>query len=81
MTEMPLPAVEILSPTQDDQEVVTNIQNLLEAGVESCWLVQPATETVTIYRSGETPRTFSTGTFTDSATGSEADIADTFPDE
>jgi Uma2 family endonuclease len=54
---------------------------LLEAGVESCWLVQPATETVTIYRSGETPRTFSTGTFTDSATGSEADIADTFPDE
>jgi len=81
MTEMPLLAVEILSPTQGVQEVVTNIQNLLEAGVESCWLVQPATETVTIYRSGEKPRTFSTGTFTDPATGIEADIADIFPDE
>jgi Uma2 family endonuclease len=81
MTEMPLLAVEILSPTQGVQEVVTQIQNLLEAGVESCWLVQPATETVTIYRSGEKPRTFSTGTFTDPATGIEADIADIFPDE
>jgi Uma2 family endonuclease len=81
MSEMPLTAVEILSPTQSTQEVVDKIMDLLAAGVESCWLVQPAMETVTIYTSGEKPKTFSTGTFTDPATGIEAAIPDIFPED
>jgi hypothetical protein len=38
---------------------VNKIHGLLGAGVRSCWLVQPAMQTVTRYTDGAKPRTFS----------------------
>ncbi len=78
MTEPPLLAVEILSPSQSTQDVVDKINDMLDAGVQSCWLVQPATETVSIFMSGEKPATVSTGTITDPATDIEVEIDEIF---
>ena len=78
MTEPPLLAVEIVSPTQSTQDVVDKITDMLDAGVQSCWLVQPAMETVTIYTPHEKPATVSTGTITDPATDIEAEIDEIF---
>ncbi len=79
MTEPPLVAVEIVSPTQPTQEVVDKIQGMLQAGVRSCWLVQPAMQTISIYTAGAPPRTFSEGTLTDpAAEGIAVDVAAVF---
>lgn len=39
--EMPLLIVEILSPTQNTQELIDKFQIYFKAGVSSCWLVMP----------------------------------------
>jgi Uma2 family endonuclease len=78
MEEPPLLAVEIVSPSQSTQEVVDKITDMLDAGVQSCWLVQPAMETITIYTEGDKPQTFSTGTVTDPATEIEVDLSEIF---
>ena len=67
MTEPPLVAVEIVSPTQPTQDVVDKIRQMLAAGVRSCWLVQPATQTITVYHDAARPTTFSEGVVTDAA--------------
>jgi Uma2 family endonuclease len=78
MTEPPLLAVEIVSPSQSTQDVVDKITDMLEAGVESCWLVQPAMETVTIFTPGAKPNTVTSGTLTDPATEIEVEIDEIF---
>lgn len=78
MTEPPLLAVEIVSPTQSTQDVVDKINDMLDAGVESCWLVQPAMETVTIYTADAKPHTVSDGTVDDPATDIVVEISAIF---
>jgi Uma2 family endonuclease len=78
MSEPPLLAVEIVSPSQSTQDVVDRITDMLDAGVQSCWLVQPAMQTVTIYTPGARPTTVSSGTVTDPATDIAVDVADIF---
>ncbi len=78
MTEPPLLAVEIVSPTQSTQDVVDKINDMLDAGVESCWLVQPAMETVTIYTADAKPHTVSSGTVEDPATDIAVEISAIF---
>jgi hypothetical protein len=58
--------------------VVDKITDMLEAGVESCWLVQPAMETVTIFTPGAKPNTVTSGTLTDPATEIEVEIDEIF---
>lgn len=78
MTEPPLLAVEILSPTQGQQDVMDRINDMLEAKVESCWLVQPVTETITLFTGDEKPTTVSAGTLRDPVTEIEVDVSDLF---
>ena len=59
MKELPLLAIEILSPTQIIQELIDKIEIYLIAGVQSCWLVIPATCAVTIYYELEQPINYS----------------------
>jgi len=80
MEDPPLLAVEIVSPSQSTQEVVDKITDMLDAGVRSCWLVQPAMETITIYTEDDKPQTFSTGTVTDPATEIEVNLSEIFDD-
>jgi len=58
MTEMPLLIIEILSPSQGVQEILDKFKICFEAGIKSCWLVIPVTESVTVYSSMENAETF-----------------------
>ncbi|MFN8486520.1 MAG: Uma2 family endonuclease [Caldilineaceae bacterium] len=59
MTEMPLLAVEILSPKQGTYDILEKFKVYFELGVKSCWLVDPAINTITVYTSNEQWQTFS----------------------
>ena len=78
VTEPPLVAVEIASPTQSTQALVDKIQGLIEAGVRSCWLVQSTLRTLTVFGEEMQLNTFSEGTVTDPATGIEIALKDVF---
>jgi Uma2 family endonuclease len=49
MTEMPLVAIEIVSPTQSDNDIIKKINRYFEAGVQSCWLVMPSFQAISVY--------------------------------
>ena len=77
-TEPPLLAVEIESPTQSTQDLVDEARAMIEAGVASCWIVQPSLQTVTLLDAELRPRTFTEGSFEDPATGIEIDVEKVF---
>jgi Uma2 family endonuclease len=47
--EIPLIAIEIISPRQIAQDIWDKCQKYLQAGVRSCWIVNPIFETIHIY--------------------------------
>ena len=65
MTEMPLTAIEILSPSQTLQEALDKFKVYFGAGIKSCWLVVPATQTITVYTAPNQGRVFHSGELVD----------------
>lgn len=61
MTEMPLMAVEIVSPTQTIQEVIEKFPIYFQAGIRSCWLVIPQTATISVYTAPTQRQSFVSG--------------------
>jgi len=61
MSEMPLLIVEILSPRQGTEEILRKFAVYFQVGLKSCWLVDPATEIVVVYRALDQHKTFSEG--------------------
>jgi len=57
-TDMPVLAVEILSPTDKIAVIVAKIRVYLKIGVKSCWLVAPDLKTITVYSSTSDTNTF-----------------------
>jgi Uma2 family endonuclease len=78
VTDPPLLAVEIASPTQNVQDLVQKIEFLLDAGVQSCWLVQPPLRTVTVFPGHMDGTTLSDGTLTDPVLEIDVDVQDVF---
>jgi Uma2 family endonuclease len=78
MTAPPLIAVEILSPTQPSGELMRKTDAYLAAGVKSCWIVQPAFETITVFEPGQKPATYSAGEVTDPTTGITIQVEEVF---
>jgi Uma2 family endonuclease len=68
MAEPPLLAVEIASPTQGMQDLLDKIRDLLDHGVQSCWLVVPLLKTITVFTEGMESNTHTCGTITDPVT-------------
>ncbi len=58
MSEMPLLAIEILSPAQGTQAVLDKFKVYFKLGVKSCWLVEPVSGAVTIFSSPDKARAF-----------------------
>lgn len=58
MTEMPLTAIEILSPLQGSYEILQKFRVYFALGIQSCWLVDPATEIVAVYTAMDRHQTF-----------------------
>ncbi len=77
-TEPPLLAVEILSPTQPLDDLVQKVNAYLEAGVQSCWIVQPSLQTITVFLPGQKPLTHTDGEVNDRATGITVTFEDVF---
>jgi Uma2 family endonuclease len=78
MTEMPLLAVEILSPTQGTKEILDKFEAYFAAGVRSCWLVEPVMGVVSVHSSLENAQTFSSGDVVDDVLDIRLPLAEIF---
>jgi len=58
MTEMPLLAIEILSPSQSLETLKNKVYAYFALGVKSCWLAIPSIEAIDIYSQPKQHRTF-----------------------
>ncbi|MEZ4868942.1 MAG: Uma2 family endonuclease [Caldilineaceae bacterium] len=78
MTEMPLLAVEILSPKQGLYEIVEKFRLYFALGVRSCWLVEPMLRNVTVYRASDEWQTFTADTVIDDVLNLNIPLAEIF---
>lgn len=78
MTEMPLLAVEILSPKQGTYDILEKFKVYFELGVKSCWLVDPAINTVTVYSANDAWQTFSSNEVIDAPLGIKLPLDEIF---
>lgn len=77
MEQLPITAIEIVSPTQLPQAVVTKIELYLNAGIQSCWMVLPYPSAVTVY-TADIEQTFIEGNIVDSILGVEFPLKNIF---
>lgn len=81
MTEMPLTAIDIVSSTQSDYEIVRKINRYFQAGVKSCWLVNPPLQAISVYSEIGKYTFFNADmTLSDPVTGIELPLTDIFAD-
>ncbi len=79
MTEMPLTAIEIVSPSQSDSDILKKINRYFNAGVQSCWFVMPGFRAISVYSSIDNYEFFTSDmTLLDPATGIELSLTDIF---
>ena len=78
-TEPPLTVVEILSPTQSLDSLITKADAYFAAGVQSCWIVQTVLESVVVLVPGKKPSVHTGGEFMDPVTDITVKLAEIFP--
>jgi Uma2 family endonuclease len=78
MTEMPLLAIEILSPRQAAYEILPKFEIYFALGVKSCWLVDPMTAVISVYAAIDQNQTFSAGEVVDSTLNPRLSLAEIF---
>lgn len=78
MKEMPLLVVEVLSPRQGTGIILEKFDAYFALAIQSCWLVDPLTQTVHVYHSPTNRVSFSEGTVVDTTTGIEMSLAEIF---
>jgi Uma2 family endonuclease len=78
MTDPPLTAVEILSPTQGIDDLVRKSDAYFAAGVKSCWIVLPAVKGIAVLQPGEDVTVYSKGELNDPATGITVKVEEIF---
>ncbi|RKZ42375.1 MAG: hypothetical protein DRQ49_02020 [Gammaproteobacteria bacterium] len=60
MSDMPLLVVEILSPKQTIDDILSKFKAYFALGIKSCWLVMPAIKSIAVYLQFENFKTFGT---------------------
>lgn len=78
VSEPPLLAIEILSPTQAMQDLTDKFEAYLAAGVKACWLIQPVLKTIAVFTPGADPQVYTKGSVKDSETGIEVTLEEIF---
>jgi len=78
MSEMPLLAIEILSPVQGVQTVLDKFKVYFELGIKSCWLVYPSAATVAVYSSADAFKVFNTGDIIDEVLNIQLPVSEIF---
>ncbi|WP_185731267.1 Uma2 family endonuclease [Larkinella rosea] len=61
MTTPPLCAIEIISPSQPNQQFIKKAENYFKAGTRSCWVVDPVFRQIHVFDSPEHYQTFQAG--------------------
>jgi Uma2 family endonuclease len=61
MTTPPLCAIEIISPSQSNQQFIKKAENYFKAGTRSCWIVDPVFRQIHVFDSAEHYQTFQAG--------------------
>lgn len=59
--DIPVLAVEILSPSDSQEGIYDKVRDYMDAKVPIVWLVEPVFKTVTVYRPGKPPEMFAVG--------------------
>ncbi len=77
MEELPVVAIEIVSPMQVLQKVVDKIDVYVAAGIQSCWMIVPYPTTVTVYNA-DTEKIFIDGNIIDSVLDIELPLTQIF---
>ena len=78
-TELPLLAIEILSPRQVFDDIMDKIHTIyFPAGLKSAWVVLPSAQSVMIFTPNAKPQTFNSGIMHDAASGFEVDLDKVF---
>lgn len=78
MKEMPILVVEVLSPRQGTYEILEKFRLYFTLGVQSCWLIDPALSTVSVYRTADAWQTFVQGEVVDDKVGIRLSVSDIF---
>ena len=78
MTEMPLIAIEILSPRQGFDEILEKFKVYFALGIPSCWLVAPAINAISVYSGPTQWITFTQGDVIDETVGIRLALGDIF---
>ena len=73
--DIPLLAIEILSPRQIFDDIIDKIQKIyFPAGMASAWVVLPSVQSVMIFTPNAKPQMFTSGIMRDAASGFEIDL-------
>ena len=78
MQEMPILAIEVISPRQGALSIVEKFQAYFALGIPSCWLVDPITAVVSIHHPGKAPKTFANGDVIDPVINLKLPLAEIF---
>jgi Uma2 family endonuclease len=76
--EPPLVAIEIISPSQSFAQMREKARQYFAHGVQSCWIVQPELQIISVLHPKTPPKTFASGMVQDSAVGIEIPIEEVF---
>jgi Uma2 family endonuclease len=78
-SEKPFIAIEIVSPTQSNDEILLKFERYFFAGIQSCWLVMPSLKAISVYsKIGEYVFFNNDNTLIDTATGIQLNLAEIF---
>ena len=79
MKEMPLTTIEILTPPQTEEDMISKAKRYFAAGVKSCWIVLPIFKVVAVYSSPSQRQVFTEDmTLIDNVTGIELSLSEIF---
>ena len=78
MSQTPLLAIEILSPTQAIQTLQQKIDVYFKLGVKSCWLIYPSAKTIAVYSDQHSFQAFSHEKIMDDVLNIEFNLTDIF---
>lgn len=78
MTEMPLLAIEILSPMQGVQTLLDKMKVYFALGVPSCWLVYPSVRTIAVFTTPKDFTSYNDGDVVDETLGIRVPLTEIF---
>ena len=77
--KMPLTSIEIVSPTQSNDEILLKFERYFFAGVQSCWLVMPSLKAISVHSQiGQYIFFNNDNVLVDSVTGIQLNLAEIF---